>query len=320
MPYAPGTEDRSADYLFHGISGAGAALGGGIANFMERRKREADDTKRARQMLKIIGDDAGVDATDIENMSGPEAKATLDAVQFKQSTIGQNLMNQLHAKELELKKSQMLLMSQRQEQAPGYMSRMAELMQGRPGPMAQPPMSGPQAMLMAAGEYPAFAPGPNDMDTFMRMVRESGQQFAFDPTRDVVSLPQLPGQFFVRTSTGGGQIGQTPESIGAATKAREEQRTTSQKELIKERQEVKPKVKAVYDPLTEEMRYEGDPEEVEAFVRSRKGGTAPAAAGAKGLPLPKSKAELKRGQRYETARGIAVWDGEKFVQEAPPAE
>ncbi len=38
--------------------------------------------------------------------------------------------------------------------------------------------------------------------------------------------------------------------------------------------------------------------------------TAPPAA----QPLPKSKTELKKGQTYQTARGAAVWDGEKFTQ------
>jgi len=31
-------------------------------------------------------------------------------------------------------------------------------------------------------------------------------------------------------------------------------------------------------------------------------------------PMPKSKAELKKGERYLTPRGEATWDGEKFVQ------
>ncbi len=31
-------------------------------------------------------------------------------------------------------------------------------------------------------------------------------------------------------------------------------------------------------------------------------------------PMPRNKAELKRGERYLTPRGEATWDGEKFVQ------
>lgn len=32
------------------------------------------------------------------------------------------------------------------------------------------------------------------------------------------------------------------------------------------------------------------------------------------LALPKSKADLKKGKQYQTARGVATWDGEKFTQ------
>jgi hypothetical protein len=34
----------------------------------------------------------------------------------------------------------------------------------------------------------------------------------------------------------------------------------------------------------------------------------------KSLPMPSKKEDLKKGQSYTTARGEAVWDGEKFVQ------
>lgn len=41
---------------------------------------------------------------------------------------------------------------------------------------------------------------------------------------------------------------------------------------------------------------------------------APAAAAAP-VPLPKTKAELKAGQVYQTPRGAATWDGQKFVSQ-----
>ncbi len=37
------------------------------------------------------------------------------------------------------------------------------------------------------------------------------------------------------------------------------------------------------------------------------------AAAGKPLPLPKVKTELKAGQLYETSRGVAKWDGTKFI-------
>lgn len=40
--------------------------------------------------------------------------------------------------------------------------------------------------------------------------------------------------------------------------------------------------------------------------------SSPAASAAS--PLPKSKDELKKGQAYQTKRGVATWDGTRFVQ------
>lgn len=40
---------------------------------------------------------------------------------------------------------------------------------------------------------------------------------------------------------------------------------------------------------------------------------APSGVAGKAMPLPKTKNELKKDQAYETARGIAVWDGTKFI-------
>lgn len=39
--------------------------------------------------------------------------------------------------------------------------------------------------------------------------------------------------------------------------------------------------------------------------------------GLKGLPLPKEKKDLQKGQLYQTRRGTARWDGEQFHMEQP---
>jgi len=44
------------------------------------------------------------------------------------------------------------------------------------------------------------------------------------------------------------------------------------------------------------------------------GANAPAAGSASGINLPSSKADLVKGQTYNTARGPAVWDGSQFVK------
>jgi len=39
----------------------------------------------------------------------------------------------------------------------------------------------------------------------------------------------------------------------------------------------------------------------------------PSGGGSKGLPMPKTKGELKTGETYNTAKGLAKWDGNQFV-------
>jgi hypothetical protein len=46
----------------------------------------------------------------------------------------------------------------------------------------------------------------------------------------------------------------------------------------------------------------------------QRAGIAKPAAAEKPLDLPKAKTDLVKGKIYNTARGPATWDGEKFVQ------
>lgn len=47
---------------------------------------------------------------------------------------------------------------------------------------------------------------------------------------------------------------------------------------------------------------------------------APVKSGSEPLPVPKDKAQLKKGQLYNTKRGPARWDGEQFIPEEQSAE
>lgn len=97
-----------------------------------------------------------------------------------------------------------------------------------PGPFGGPVAPGgvtPDRLLEALAQNPQAinARGMSNVDNLMRALQEGdgGQQFEFNPERDVIPLSQLPGQFFTRTSKGGGQIVQNPEAIAAAAEARQ---------------------------------------------------------------------------------------------------
>jgi hypothetical protein len=59
-------------------------------------------------------------------------------------------------------------------------------------------------------------------------------------------------------------------------------------------------------------KHKGSLEKMGFKLQGASGATGGAGAG-KPMPLPKVKTELKKGQLYETSRGLAVWDGAKFV-------
>lgn len=88
--------------------------------------------------------------------------------------------------------------------------------------------------------------------------------FNFDPARDVVDTGV--GQKFIKTSKGGGQLVETPETLDA----RERRRLDREQALVDARAASKPAVTATYDPMTGEMKFMGDPDAVEKFVAQRK--------------------------------------------------
>lgn len=167
----------------------GQSIGNGIKSFLEQRKKDADDTKRARSMLKLMGDESGLDPAAIENMSGPQAHGALDALTFKKSSLAQQTLNALHQSETarqqleaEKMKRDMLDTATRQAQAPGFWGEVASRTAEQPptgaeldtnlgqfmdNPSTAPPANRPgstvpQAMMEAGQRYPAML---TDRDT-----------------------------------------------------------------------------------------------------------------------------------------------------------
>lgn len=186
MPFNPQAQNQVPEILMRAAENFGRDIGGGIQSFMEKRKREADDIARSRKMLKMIGEDEGLDDTAIEAMSGPELMGTLEGLQLKRSKAGQQLLEQTRRMDMQLKQYQMRDLMQQQAQrdqraaqAGPWAGRMSELMQEQPAMMAPPrparaALPGPQAMLQSAQEFPAMAPQAGEMDDFMRMLRDAG--------------------------------------------------------------------------------------------------------------------------------------------------
>jgi hypothetical protein len=65
----------------------------------------------------------------------------------------------------------------------------------------------------------------------------------------------------------------------------------------------------------ERITWSGSPDDFKKQFPSAKLPGPGAAATAGPLPMPKTKEELKKDQTYQTPRGVARWDGTKFVLE-----
>lgn len=127
-------------------------------------------------------------------------------------------------------------------------------------------------------------------ENLSRMNELGSQGFEFNPTTDVRDIGN--GLNFVRTSRGGGQVVQTPESLSAAAKAREGAK-----------RQVNARAVAVKDTMGNptgeyQMQIDGDPEAVAEWIK--KNGKVSATVGG-GMPTVTNKAEfdaLAPGSKY----------------------
>jgi hypothetical protein len=70
MPYNPGVQPRGADYLFQGISQAGASVGEMIAQMKQR-------ARQTTAMRSMAVDGLGMDPDQVDKMSLPQLTGTL---------------------------------------------------------------------------------------------------------------------------------------------------------------------------------------------------------------------------------------------------
>lgn len=69
---------------------------------------------------------------------------------------------------------------------------------------------------------------------FLDKVTGTGDDFNFDPQRDVQAIPQIPGLYYGRTSRGGGQILSTTDRLGDIAREKEDARRTDVTQPIPE--------------------------------------------------------------------------------------
>lgn len=186
-------------------------------------------------------------------------------------------------------------------------------------PGGQPPPTA-ESLLRALAENPQAinARGMGNVDNLMRALQEGqgGQQFEFNPERDVIPLSQLPGQFFTRTSKGGGQIVQNPEAIAAAAEARQrgsgagnvkdKDRYTRLSKQLNSLIDAQANVAVLGDTYT--AKYQPQIDALVAELKGLEGGTGGGAAAADQADVTQEQyAKLKPGETY-------WWKGQQLTK------
>ena len=317
--YTPFTADRSVlaggQALGAGLGGGLASLGEGIGQMMEKKKQRNARAKASEALFKAtpeLQQAVGLDADDFSALSADDKTETIAS-----AVAGLKLRSELAAATRSKRLDEMrlaealaqqqqpasILQALQEQQAEGMEP--GEAMAGR-GPLddagfdasmaRRAPGANPMALAILEGSARSGAGiPPQVLDDLIRQGASEGV--------DWESIQPREGRTAAGESYLYGKGGQFQFSPGT-------ERFTPPKQAG---------VIVSQDPLTGEPRvtWSGSPED---FSKQFPGAKMPAVEKGAGpdlapLPMPKTKAELKANQRYQTPRGVATWDGTKFVME-----
>ena len=322
MPYAPQVQPRGDQYLFQGINSAGESIGEAIAKLGQEHK----EAKGYHSLLTALAPQLGLEKEDIDNMSLEEAKGKLQAVALKK-TLGDigldeaqhdSILQQIQTRAAQVKAGktfQDAVAKYTQPQAnltapPGELySRIASAAGGGPSPVALTPgrdLDAPAALqlgLTSGMDPERMAP----LMVALNRMRDAGEQFNFDPSKGVVTLPGLPGRYFVQTSKGGGQVVEDTEAIAAEARAKQ-----GAKPSVRFKAVPRPFQPGQFDTTVEADNPEDFKAGMDLLRQSQNPGSAPAAKPAGPVPLPSDRSQWQKGQTYLTNKGHLLWDGTQF--------
>lgn len=255
MPYAPGIEYRGDQYAAEGNQNAWQMVAGIVGSTLADAKK-ARSLRTTLAAYAPAGDEGKAYTAKVQTMGLPELEGELQKQtitktmqQFQQeqqqraaSIAADNMRTRLEGAQLSKLQGDETADSNFQQNYTAQSdagNRVAAIMQGAaPAIRAMAPMV-PTAGAVADAAAGAQAPDVNVTDLALRSgidplrasqvgenlaralkYAKGKNEFAFDPAKDVTPIPGANGLLFSRTSNGGGQIVQTPESIAAAETAK----------------------------------------------------------------------------------------------------
>ena len=318
------TGDRVGDYIMQGASQFGASVGGGLANMADAFAKAQEKHKATAQKGKVAASffKASPDALKGTGHT-PESFATLspaDQHSVMEGAMGAQAFAE-GARAGEERTMRMLEIEKRMEReaeeaenarkAPDFYRRFGEAMKPRVTDQPAPGTEGPFNMAPGLGAFEAVGEASEGSGHIPdpRTLRELREMNEGAGGRDLTPFEQDISDTDSKLVGRGGSTFVVPKSPQEGTQRTEPDGTVStwngRTWTVTTRP---PRTRRITDEYGEtKIIEELTPEEAKA---AREAGKKPAAAAP--LPFPKSKAELKKGQTYQTSRGVATWDGEMF--------
>jgi hypothetical protein len=246
MPYDPRIENHGDQYLFQGIRDAGSAVGAGIEKAVAYHKQMNAEGKAADYFVKAHPEaltEMGIHPDAWDNLGAEDKSGAVMGYMRDQTlkkTMGEVGLNDAQTQDLlqriDARKQQVTAGKTFQDAVAKYTQPNARL--------DLPPIGELNATLAGGGSPVSVQPGADlDPQTALKLGIQSGMdpermapliealariraqgnegQFSFDPSKDVVPLPGLPGRYFGRTSKGGGQFIEDPTAIAADAEAKQ---------------------------------------------------------------------------------------------------
>ena len=313
--WTPTARNSDNSALAAAIAGAGRSLGDALGRIADEHKRKNTQSKAVESFISAMTDEerqsAGVpDLSQFKNLSADDKIAFGTGLAMRRQVRRDDQANQLNLEQLatlQLNRRRKEAELANFERSPAFYSAlrryaspaMEALPPGIVGPPNQVPGLDMDTAALAAAEETGYTPDDSILGRLLQRDPSSTSIFR----REELGKVQPTGVDevdFVPTTKSGGQL--------------LDRRAPAPKPGDEGSIEIPDATDPVYGPrirIPISVARRQYPHLLKGLEAGAKPGAEPAAGGAP-LPLPKSATELKVGQTYQTARGIAQWDGKKF--------
>lgn len=199
MPFAPGVQDRSGEFMFAGISQAGAGFARGLEEALQGFQQKSNERKAYQGMLDALKEAGVVDEVRFEQLKNADTdtiRGTVDGLITARTLKNQDLQNALREQNMRSgeflnrqRAAQTALLEDELSQGAARKRFYGELDSTIAAPLALSPeereryvpKAPSQAQIFGALGRSGFAPKPSELDEVLALAGGPGSRFTEDP-------------------------------------------------------------------------------------------------------------------------------------------